>query len=187
MVVKNCINGLPLKVTILVAALFLLGGAATSLAEEVTYKTLGIGEKAPSFKSTTVDGQPFDLNELLSRKNVVLFFWSLFCSPCREEMPLIQKLYGDLKEKQVEIVGVNLDEPALHTAIKSFLRSSNFSYPIIVNKTASLDAQTDKLYLITATPVVYMIKQDGQIAFAHVGRLEVADLLKAIEEKLLVP
>lgn len=166
------------------AALALLPAAALG-AEDVQHKTLPVGEKAPMFKTSTLDGRPFDLQEQLASKSVVLFFWSLFCSPCREEMPQLQKLYQEVQSQPVEFVGVNLDEPALHTAVRNFLKSAGFSYPIIVNKTAALDAQTDKLYLVTGTPVIYMIRQDGTVSFAHVGRLEPDDLKKAVMEHLL--
>lgn len=158
---------------------------ASGLAAEVEHNTLEMGSQAPLFSSFTIDGQPFDLKEELSKKNLVLFFWSFFCSPCREEMPLIQEFYKEIQGKPVEIAGVNLDETALHTPIKNYLKSAGFTYPMVVNKYESSDAKLDKLYKVTGTPTVYMISRDGTIRFTHVGRLEFEDFKKAVEENLL--
>jgi peroxiredoxin len=172
-------------VTAPLAAPWMVSVAAA--ADATTSTLLAVGEKAPLFKAYTIEGKPFVLGDQLAEKGVALFFWSLFCSPCREEMPLIQKTYLDMKDQPVEFVGVNLDEPALLNATKSYLKSQSFSYPIVMNKSGTEDAQTDKLYKITATPALYMIRKDGTISYAHLGRLEIEDFVKAVKTHLLAP
>ncbi len=120
--------------------------------------------KAPVFTSKTIDGKPFDLAEQLAQKNVVLFFWSFFCGPCKEEMPLIEQYSQEIKDQPVAFVGVNLDEPALHKPIKAYLKMEGYSYPIIVNKMGGEDFMLDKKYLVTGTPTMYMIRRDGTVS-----------------------
>ncbi len=176
-----------LIVILSLALLVVLAGGGTAGADDVPHTTLPLGEKAPLFKATMIDGQPFDLQEVLTKKNTALFFWSLFCGPCREEIPLLQKVYQELQGQPVEFIGVNLDEPPLHNAVRNFLKTAGLSFPIVVNKSAQVDSQSDKLYLITGTPVIYLIRQDGTVAFANVGRMEAEDLKKAIQDTLLAP
>src|SRR5699024_9727904 len=45
----------------------------------------------------------------LEGKGVMLNFWATYCKPCEAEMPFMQDLYGDYKDKGIEIVAVNLD------------------------------------------------------------------------------
>jgi cytochrome c biogenesis protein CcmG, thiol:disulfide interchange protein DsbE len=169
--------------TALLALVLLASTSGVCRGEAGTFKTITAGEKAPLFKTITIDGQPFDLQEHLAKKNIVLFFWSLFCSPCREEMPAIQIISQELKDQPVEVVGLNLDEPPLHNPVRNFLKSAGFSFTIALNKSvAGGDSQSDKLYLVTGTPTLYLIKQDGTVAYSHVGPLEANDLRKLIKD-----
>ena len=67
-----------------------------------------------------------DLNEkyvsLSDFKGKVLFmnFWATWCPPCIEEMPSMQKLHNQLKDKDFVMVSINIQEPA--DLVKSFLQ-----------------------------------------------------------------
>ena len=41
-------------------------------------------------------------------KPTVLNFWASWCVPCRDEMPFLEKTWNDLKDKDINIVGVNV-------------------------------------------------------------------------------
>lgn len=164
----------------------LVGGSPRPAAAEAVEHTLvPVGSKAPTFTSKTIDGKPFDLAEQLAQKNVVLIFWSFFCGPCKEEMPLIEQYSQEIKDKPVAFISVNLDEPALHTPIKAYLKREGYSYPTIVNKMGGEDFSLDKKYLVTGTPTMYMIRRDGTVSYAHSGRLSPEDLRKAVTDNLL--
>jgi len=56
---------------------FLLGPPADTLAADAA-DLLPAGEAAPKFEAVDIDGQPFSLEEELSRGAVFLVFWSIF-------------------------------------------------------------------------------------------------------------
>ncbi len=173
-------------ITALITGTFLGLVAPLAAADAVVeHSMVPVGDKAPVFTSKTIDGQPFDLAAQLAQKNVVLFFWSFFCGPCKEEMPLIEQYSQEIKDLPVLFVGVNLDEPPLHKPIKAYLKMEGYSYPIIVNKMGSEDFMLDKKYLVTGTPTMYMIRRDGTVSYAHSGRLSPEDLKKAVTDNLL--
>jgi peroxiredoxin len=175
-----------LAVAALTGLILVAGPAATGLAAEALFQTLPVGDKAPLFTNKTLEGQKFELGAQLGKTPVLLFFWSVFCGPCREELPLMQQVSEEFKDKGVTLVGVNLDEPPLQqTAVLSTVKKIGITFTMTINKSAEEDYQVDKLYLITGTPAIYMIGKDGVITFAHVGQMEGPDLRKTIAEKLL--
>jgi len=68
--------------------LVLLGAAATP-ASAVDPR---VGEPAPDFQLTLVDGAHVRLSELRGQV-VVLNFWATWCVPCRTELPLLDGYY----------------------------------------------------------------------------------------------
>ncbi len=78
-------------------------------------------------KLKTVDGQAVSITTL--RGKVVLFnFWATWCSPCREEMPVLQAYYDAHRAQGFELVGVNVsDEPS---AAQEYVRQGGYTFPL---------------------------------------------------------
>jgi hypothetical protein len=77
--VKSSVRFSAITVVMLAAFLgaFLLGPPAGALAADAG-DLLPAGEAAPKFEAVDIDGQPFSLEEELSRGPVFLVFWSIF-------------------------------------------------------------------------------------------------------------
>lgn len=58
--------------------------------------------------------------EAFRGKVVLLNLWATWCVPCREEMPTLDRLQGELGSKDFEVVAVNVDTARLERA-RSFL------------------------------------------------------------------
>ena len=52
----------------------------------------------PDFNLATPDGKKLSLKDFRG-KVVLLNFWASWCVPCREEMPAMEKLYQEYKQK----------------------------------------------------------------------------------------
>ena len=64
---------------------------------------------APRLELDNLDGTPFD-PAVLRGKRVLLNFWAVWCLPCREEIPALQRLADLLKGQNVEVVLVNVGD-----------------------------------------------------------------------------
>ena len=55
--------------------------------------TIKVGDQAPSFYLTTLDGRKFFLSDELKKGNPILLnFFATWCGPCKKELPDIYAL-----------------------------------------------------------------------------------------------
>ncbi|HEX7522886.1 MAG TPA: redoxin domain-containing protein, partial [Candidatus Deferrimicrobium sp.] len=90
---------LPVFATILALLTISVGAVAAEVEKLPPFPVVHGGERtrfaepgmiAPDFTVFDVEGHPFRLSEEVSRKPVLLLFWSVFCDPCRAEMATLQ-------------------------------------------------------------------------------------------------
>lgn len=60
-------------------------------------------------------------------KPLVLNFWATWCTPCVEEMPLLNAFYQQNKVNNWQMIGLAIDQPS---AVKRFLAQHPVEYPI---------------------------------------------------------
>jgi len=115
-----------------------------------------IGQAAPDFRLKTLDGRTVTLASLRG-KVVLLNFWATWCGPCREEMPLLEKLRDELKPQGVEIWGVTDEPPGL---ARRWLAERKRTLPALIDANRTLF----RYYAIESIPVLIVIRGDGRIS-----------------------
>lgn len=142
-----------------------------------------VGDKAPDFKLTQISKnnelETVQLSELKG-KGVMLNFWATWCKPCEAEMPYMQQLYPEYKEKGIEIVAVSLDSTEL--VIDRFIDKYDLTFPIPHDKTGEIR----DLYKVGPIPSTFFINPDGEIEEFVSGALSLESLegyLQAIQPK----
>jgi thiol-disulfide isomerase/thioredoxin len=90
--------------------------------------TFDVGSKVV-FSFTDIYGNSFS-TEQLKGKVIVLNFWSLTCGPCIKEMPQLNDLVAQLKDKNVVFLALAFFSPK-DMIINNFLPDHPFSYNII--------------------------------------------------------
>jgi len=89
-------------------------------------------------------------------KLVLLNFWASWCVPCREEMPAMERLYQQYKNKGFTIVAVNVKDNQKDAA--AFLKELKITYPVMVDA----DGEVGLLYGAWGLPTTYLIGTKGE-------------------------
>ncbi|SHG65346.1 Peroxiredoxin [Virgibacillus chiguensis] len=138
-----------------------------------------VGDNAPDFQLEQInkynERETVRLSDL-EGKGVMLNFWGTWCKPCEEEMPYMQKLYPQYKEKGVEIVAVSLDSTEL--VVHRFVDEYDLTFPIPHDK----DSQVRDLYKVGPIPSTVFIDPQGKIVEVVNGALSLERLDGYLQE-----
>jgi len=109
-----------------------------------------------SFNTVDVNGNPVGQDLLKSSKLVMLNLWEPWCGPCVNEMPELNELYIDYKDKGLLIIGA-YETFEMDADAKEIVDAFGIAYPIIkVNKSIS---KIEQDYV----PATYLLDRDGNI------------------------
>lgn len=139
------------------------------------------GDQAPDFKLSQVNDDVKENTVKLSDlkgKGVMINFWATYCKPCEKEMPYMQGLYEEYKDKGIEVIAVNLDANEL--VVDRFIDKHHLSFPVLRDE----GKQVRELYNIRPIPSSLFIDANGKIIERVEGQLTLGQLeghLKAIQ------
>ncbi len=138
------------------------------------------GSTMPDCALTSLtDKQPYNLQKFKG-KVIYVDFWASWCGPCAKSFPFMNELSRDLKDKGLQVVGVNLDESAEDA--QNFLgqHPSNFAIAADTNEQCAKD------FGVKAMPSTYLVDRNGIVRHIHLGfRSGETAEVRALVEQLL--
>jgi thiol-disulfide isomerase/thioredoxin len=115
----------------------------------------------PEFDLTDLEGRKWTLANLKG-KVAFINFWATWCGPCREELPYVQKLREQLKDrKDVIVLTLNTDEEI--GKVEPFMKENKFTFPVLLGQ-AYADSQG-----INSIPRNWIVSLDGKLMFEGIG------------------
>lgn len=114
-------------------------------------------------------------------KVTVVNFWATWCSPCREEMPMLNAVRTRLAPRGVEVVGVALDDKV---SVGNYLRTTRVSYPIVLGDGNTLDLMRAIGNPAGGLPYTVVLDRSGKQVATLIGKLSEQTLLQAVEPHL---
>lgn len=126
------------------------------------------GDEAPDFQLPQIsDNHELESVQLsdFEGKGVMLNFWATWCGPCEAEMPYMQELYPEYKDKGVEIIAVSLDTTEL--VVDRFIEKYDLTFPIPHDQ----NKEIRNLYKVGPMPSSFFINPDGEIVEVVEGAL----------------
>jgi len=170
---------------VLAALLLPLALAVSPAGAALEGSKLKKGQPAPDFTLQDLDGKTWKLSDLKGKKIVLIDFWATWCNICKREMPVLEKVYEEYRGRNVEFLGVCLDENV--KLIRKIVGEKGVTYPILIDTDAKV--ATDVYMLSGPIPYKVVIDAEGKIAYDHVGDYadyppEIVDVFDQLLEEL---
>ena len=120
-----------------------------------------VGQKAPDFTLTSINGESVSLSDLEGQP-VLVNFWRINCAPCIDELPYLQAVHNEQGDNLV-ILGINTGESS--STVKQFAQDNGLSFEILLDSSVEVAQK----YNIPGTPTTFFIDKDGIIRAKVIG------------------
>jgi cytochrome c biogenesis protein CcmG/thiol:disulfide interchange protein DsbE len=157
-----------------VAAFMLLGVVLAGVAGAVWFSLLAPAQGAPNTAQTgspapqialpIVGGGTSDLTAHRG-KVVLLNFWATWCEPCKAEMPALQQLADELRDRPFILYSIDLQEDA--PQVEAFQRQ----YGLRLNALLDENGDVVRAYGVRALPSTFVIDKQGVLRLKRIGQL----------------
>lgn len=118
--------------------------------------------EAPDFTLQDLSGRSVRLSDLRG-KVVLVEFWATWCPPCREALPVMERLHKAYQDKGLEILAVSMDDGEWEDVAK-FVKAHGIGYSVLKG-----DEEVQNKYLVRVIPTLFLVDKEGMIVKQFVG------------------
>lgn len=138
-----------------------------------------IGE-APDFTLEAFDGSTLSLADHEGQP-VLLYFWASWCTPCKTEAPLMEKLWAEYRDRGYLFIGMNIWDS--ETEARAFAEDYGLTFPLVRDR-------ENKVYLdygVESLPLAFFLQPDLEVDRRHLGELKEAELRSMLDDLVEAP
>ena len=147
-------------------------------------KMLEVGAAAPDFAVKDTEGKVFNFGEEKLKAPSLLVFWSIFCEPCRVEMPIVQRLHEKYPDA-LTVLAVALDGEPLKNSIVGFVKQEGYTFRVLIDELDQKEMfKVADPFGVGGTPTIFLVEKGGKVSLAKVGKVKEEDLEKAVQSVL---
>jgi thiol-disulfide isomerase/thioredoxin len=133
---------------------------------------------SPPYAYVSLDGEPLSA-ETLRGKVVLVNFWATWCTPCRVEMPALQRMHERHAAQGFVVVGLAVDRAGPET-VRAFVREREVTYPV-----AHVGAEAEALFGgVRGYPTSFLLDRTGKIRHTVIGPVAPVSLEPAVRRLL---
>ena len=122
------------------------------------------GFSAPDFELADSDGNLHRLTVLRGHA-LLVNFWASWCTPCRAEMPAMQRVYTRYKDQGFIILAVNTTNQDNRSEALAFAGRLGLEFPLLFDERGDVFAA----YGVRALPTSFFIDPQGVIQQVVIG------------------
>jgi peroxiredoxin Q/BCP len=145
------------------------------------------GDKCPSFKLTDQNGEVFNVDEVIGKDNLVIYFYPKDDSPgCTKQACSFRDAFEDFKEAGARVIGISSDDEKSH---KKFAEKHNLPFTLLADSKKVVRKQfgvpTNLLGLLPGR-VTYIVDKEGVVQGVFNSQLNfdkhISEALKVLEK-----
>jgi len=136
-----------------------------------------VGDVAPDFQLTMIDGTKITLDQLRGQV-VVLNFWATWCGPCKRELPLLDKYYEIQRSHGLRVFTIATEDSLPLYQLKKLFA---------VMKIPSAKRIKGNYPVLQGVPTNYVIDRSGHVRYAKAAAFDLDDLNREIVPLLNEP
>lgn len=123
-----------------------------------------LDEQAPDIVMSDLAGHTFMLKDF-KEQAVILHFWASWCSPCKEELPALEKIHQEFKDSGLTVLAVSIEDNADLTKMTELAASLGAAFPVYaIRRGAGAER-----YWRLGVPITYFIDKNGNIIGRIIG------------------
>lgn len=136
-------------------------------------KKTALSSSVLSFSAFDINGNSLTERDIKPHEYVLVCFWASWCSPCREEIPLLKELYSEYNAKGLEIVSISIDTtPAMW---EEFSKQNPLPWLSLIGDGRELTSRYD----FEMIPMNIIVNKEGKVIKRE---LFGEDIRKAVKE-----
>lgn len=130
-------------------------------------------EDLAALSTTTIEGDAFSTGDLQDHDLTLVNIFATWCMPCVQEIPELEKLYQEMKDQKVGVVGMAIDtvdrvdvtgEAVVNDSITDVAAmikdKTGATYPFVVPDAAFMNGRGQN---VTAVPETFFVDKEGKI------------------------
>ena len=121
-----------------------------------------VRQPAPDFVLRSIAGANVRLSEHLGEV-ILINFWATWCGPCRQEMPLLDEIYGKYQRAGLTLLSVNIDDD--HDRAIEMAKTLGVSYPVLFD----VRKDVSRSYLVGTMPSTVLVDREGVVRYVSEG------------------
>jgi len=184
-------GGIIVRVFLLISLILLIQNFLFAQSEN---EPLCIGCDAPTFSLPSIEDDYISLRDFCGEKLrkpwknktkhiIIISFFATWCEPCKKEIPHLEKLQNEFKDRPVKFFLVNVGEE--RQIVSKYLQEADVKIPVMLDRYQKTAEKYDALTL----PRLYVIDQNGKIQRKQKGfsnpddfEIEMRELLNILLE-----
>ena len=138
-------------------------GEGSSLSSKIDIKPIKGNRTLPSISLEDLKGKKVDLKGFKG-KVIFLNFWATWCGPCKEEMPSMETLYQQFKDRNFVFLAISVDYEG-SKPVREFIEKNRYTFPVLVDQ----KSETLDIFEVTEIPTTFVIDKQGKMIGKTIG------------------
>jgi peroxiredoxin len=130
----------------------------------LTLQAVSHQDVAPDFTLKSLQGSNLRLDEYKGQV-VLINFWATWCGPCRQELPLLDRIHQRYQDAGFAVLGINVEGANKADEAQAMVSKAGVTFPVLIDE----GQQVSELYALEAMPTSVVVDRDGVVRYVHLG------------------